>query len=234
MLAGAAAFLLDSRLIDAAEHAAATLLLAHGAGAPMDSPFMAAIATGLVRHGLRVVRFEFPYMAHSRATGRRRAPDRLPVLQQAFRDQVAIERQTTPSRPLFIGGKSMGGRVASLLVDALAAEPDGVRGCLCLGYPLHPPGRPQQRRSEHLRDLRTPTLILQGERDSFGTPEELRAEPLSSRIRIIAIPSGDHSFRPTRRSGLSEADNLAAAVDQAAAFLRGLLQDPAADSETLE
>jgi len=115
------------RLIDGSAAAAATVLLAHGACAPMDSPFMAAIATGLAQRGWRVVRFEFPYMARMRETGRRQGPDRLPVLQESFREQVGLEKTDKPDRPLFIGGKSMGGRIASLLVDALAAS-DGVTG----------------------------------------------------------------------------------------------------------
>jgi predicted alpha/beta-hydrolase family hydrolase len=206
------------RLIDGASTAPATLLLAHGAGAPMDSPFMAAIATGLAQRGWRVVRFEFPYMARARLTGRRGGPDRLPVLEQAFREQVALE---APDRPLLIGGKSLGGRVASLLVDGLAATAN-VRGCLCFGYPFHPPGRPQQLRTAHLETLRTPTLILQGERDSFGRREEVAAYPLAAAVQLAWLPAGDHSFRPTRSSGLSEADNLAAAVDHADGFSRRL------------
>jgi len=200
----------------------ATLLLAHGAGAPMDSPFMAAIAVGLGRRGWRVVRFEFPYMARRRATDRRQAPDRLPVLEEAFREQVRLERSAAPQQPLVVGGKSLGGRVASLLVDALAAS-EGVRGCLCFGYPFHPPGRPLQLRTGHLEALQTPTLILQGERDPFGRPEEVITYPLSSRVELEWIPSGDHSFKPTRASGLAEQDNWDRAVEAADRFLRRLL-----------
>jgi len=160
------------RLIDGPDGAPATVLLAHGAGAPMDSPFMAAIAGGLAQQGWRVVRFEFPYMARQRSLGRRQGPDRMPVLQEAFRQQVRLEQMENPDRPLILAGKSMGGRVASLLVDELAAS-DGVRGGLCLGYPFLPPGKPQQLRTEHLVSLQTPTLILQGERDSFGRREEV-------------------------------------------------------------
>jgi hypothetical protein len=210
------------RLIDGSGQAPATLLLAHGAGAPMDSPFMAAIATGLAERGWRVVRFEFPYMALVRGTGRRRAPDRLPVLQASFREQVRMERQAWPDRPLLLGGKSMGGRVASLLVDELAAS-DGVRGCLCLGYPFHPPGKPLQLRTAHLAGLHSPTLILQGERDPFGKPEEVGGYSLSPQVQVRWIASGDHSFKPSRRSGLDEAGNLAAAVGLAAAFLERIL-----------
>ena len=185
----------------------------------MDSPFMAAIAYGLAAAGWRVVRFEFGYMARMRETGRRQGPERMPVLQEAFRQQVRLETAAQPERPVFIGGKSMGGRVASLLVDELAAS-DGVRGCLCLGYPFHPPGKPLQLRTEHLAALNTPTLILQGERDTFGKRGEVEAYALSPGVQVEWIPSGDHSFKPTKSSGLSEAGNWATAVDRCDGFLR--------------
>ena len=207
------------RLIDGADDAMASVLLAHGAGAPMDSPFMAAIAGGLAQRGWCVVRFEFPYMARMRETGRRQGPDRMLLLQEAFREQVRLERATWPERPLFIGGKSMGGRVASLLIDELAAS-HGVRGCLCLGYPFHPPGKPLTLRTEHLASLQTPTLILQGERDTFGKREEVESYVLSPRVQVKWIPSGDHSFKPTKSSGFSEAENWATAVTCSDGFLR--------------
>ena len=155
----------------------------------MDSPFIAAMASGLAGTGWRVVRFEFPSMARMRQTGRRQGPSRMPVLQEAFRQQMQLEKTEQPDRPIFIGGKSMGGRVASLLVDELDSS-DGVRGCLCLGYPFHPPGKPLQLRTEHLAALRTPTLILQGERDSFGTREEVESYGLSTQIQLHWISSG--------------------------------------------
>jgi len=185
----------------------------------MDSPFMAAHASGLAGAGWRVVRFEFPYMARMRQTGRRQGPDRMPVLQDSFIQQVKLEKTEYPGRPMFIGGKSMGGRVASLLIDELAAS-DGVRGCLCLGYPFHAPGKPLQRRTEHLAALRTPTLIVQGERDSFGKQAEVESYALSTQIQLQWISSGDHSFKPTKSSGLSEAGNWAIAVDLCDGFLR--------------
>jgi predicted alpha/beta-hydrolase family hydrolase len=116
----------------------------------------------------------------------------------------------------------MGGRVASLLVDGLASS-DGVRGCLGLGYPFHPPGKPLQLRTEHLADLRTPTLILQGERDSLGRWEEVETYNLSTQVQVRWIPSGDHSFKPTKASGLVEAGNWATAVARADCFLNELL-----------
>jgi predicted alpha/beta-hydrolase family hydrolase len=112
--------------------------------------------------------------------------------------------------------------VASLLVDELASTA-GVRGCLCLGYPFHPPGKPQQTRTQHLAALRTPTLILQGERDTFGRPEEVATYALSPRVQLGWIADGDHSFVPSRRSGRSDGENWATAVAWSDAFLRGLV-----------
>ena len=206
---------LRSGLIDGPPDAAVTLVLAHGAGAPMDSPFMEAMAQGLAKGGSRVVRFEFPYMALRRVDGRQRAPDRLPRLLDAFREQVAMLQG---QGALFIGGKSMGGRIASLLVDELATQAH-VCGCLCLGYPFHPPGKPSQRRTQHLEALKTPTLILQGERDSFGNRGEVEAYNLSPAVEVQWITAGDHSFKPTRSSGLSEASNWSHAVELAGCFL---------------
>ena len=205
-------------MINGPATAPATLVLAHGAGAPMDSPFMEAIATGLAGLGWRVVRFEFPYMARQRLTGRKSAPDALPKLLESF---GAVVAEAAGPAPLIIGGKSLGGRVASLLVDELA--PRGVRGCLCLGYPFHPPGRPSQLRTNHLATLAAPTLILQGERDPFGRREEVDTYTLSPQLRVEWIPSGDHSFKPTRSSGRSETDNLGEAMRRANAFCRALL-----------
>lgn len=214
-------------LIHGPPTAPATLLLAHGAGAPMDSPFMNAIALGLAQRGWRVARFEFPYMARRRLTGRPSPPDGLPKLLESFRAAAlaaTTDRADGPS-PLFIGGKSLGGRVASLLVDALA--PTGVRGCFCLGFPFHPPGKPQLMRGQHLASLATPTLILQGERDPFGRREELATLPVSPSLRLEWLASGDHSFKPNRASGLSEADNWAEAVVAIDRFCKAVLADAA-------
>jgi predicted alpha/beta-hydrolase family hydrolase len=135
--------------------------LAHGAGAPMDSPFMNTIAAGLGAAGIRVARFEFPYMRRPRETGERRPPDREPALRQAWLEAIAA---LGGAERLVIGGKSMGGRMASLVADEAA-----VRGLVCLGYPFHPPGQPDRLRTAHLRELRTPTLIVQGTRDALGS-----------------------------------------------------------------
>jgi predicted alpha/beta-hydrolase family hydrolase len=190
------------------------LVLAHGASGAMDSPFMDRIAADVAAAGITVVRFEFPYMAARRQTGARRPPDREPVLRQTWLDVVAELRR---GKRLVIGGKSMGGRIASMVAD----EAD-VRGLVCLGYPFHPPGRPERLRTAHLEDLRTPTLILQGERDPFGPRPEVEAYSLSPAIRLEWLPDGDHSFKPRRGSGVSEADNLARASTAVVEFVRAV------------
>lgn len=190
--------------------------LAHGAGAPMDSPSLNALAAGLGAAGLRVARFEFPYMAARRTGGKRGAPDREPVLLDTWRaavDELRKGHQGT----LIVGGKSMGGRMASRIADEVEAD-----GLVCLGYPFHPPGRPEKLRTAHLETLRTPTLIVQGTRDPFGTPEDVAGYALSPAIRIVWIEDGDHSFVPRKSSGRTEKQNLAEAVDAVSGFVRSL------------
>ena len=200
-------------LIDGPKNATATVVLAHGAGATMDSPFMNTIADGLAQAHIGVVRFEFPYMRARRESGRRGAPDREPVLLDAWRGMVA--RLGAGGR-LVIGGKSMGGRIASMVADEV-----GARGLVCLGYPFHPPGRPVGLRTKHLETLRTPALIVQGTRDQFGQREEVAGYKLSPRIRITWIEDGDHSFKPRARSGRTEAQNLAQAIAAVSEFICG-------------
>lgn len=188
------------------------LLLAHGAGAGSDSPFLETIATGLAERGIYVGRFEFPYMKTQRKTGRRRPPDRQPTLEAAWRQ--AVERFDGAGR-LFIGGKSLGGRIASLLANEL--EPAGL---VCLGYPFHPAGKPDRLRVAHLAELTRPTLIVQGERDPFGSRDEVSGYRLSATIELHWLPDGDHSFRPRKSSGHTEEQHLASAVERVAEFVR--------------
>ncbi|MQX37588.1 alpha/beta family hydrolase [Roseospira navarrensis] len=190
------------------------LLLAHGAGAPMDSDWMAAVAGGLADAGVRVIRFEFPYMARRRDDGRRRPPDREPILLDTWRALIAAHG---PADRLVIGGKSMGGRMASLIADA-----EGVRGLVCLGYPFHPPGKPDRLRTAHLEGLRTPTLICQGTRDTLGGRTTVEAVALSASIRLCWLEDGDHGFKPRKASGHTEAAHLATAVAETAAFVHAL------------
>ncbi|MFL6258263.1 MAG: alpha/beta family hydrolase [Thermoanaerobaculia bacterium] len=191
-----------------------TVVLAHGAGAPMDSPFLNIVAAGLGAAGLRVARFEFPYMRRRREEGRRGAPDREPALRAAWKE--AIDALGGGER-LVIGGKSLGGRMASLVADET-----GARGLVCLGYPFHPPDKPERPRTAHLRELRTPTLIVQGTRDPFGTPEDVAGYELSPAIRVVWLEDGDHSFKPRASSGFKEKQHLESAVAAVVGFVRGL------------
>lgn len=188
------------------------LVLAHGAGAPMDSPFMDAISAALVTHKIKVVRFEFPYMHQRREDGKKRGPNPARILEAHFIDVLSQF-----NGPVFIGGKSMGGRMASHIADQVATA-----GLLCLGYPFHPPGRPEKLRTAHLAELKTPTLILHGERDPFGKPDEVREYVLSPSISIEWIPDGDHSFKPRKSSGRTLDENLCLAAQKMAAFIHNL------------
>ncbi len=179
----------------------------------MDSPFLEDLTAGFVQTGLRVARFEFPYMA-ARRDGSRRPPDREPVLRQTWHDVVSALAADVPRSRLAIGGKSMGGRIASLVADDLE-----VGALVCLGYPFHPPKQPARLRVAHLADLRTPTLIVQGERDAFGGRAEVAGYVLSPAIELAWCPDGDHSLVPRRASGHTAASNLALAVARVAAFL---------------
>jgi hypothetical protein len=168
--------------------AATVLVLAHGAGAGQDHPFMVAAARGLAARGVDVVTFDFPYMAQ-----RRRIPDRAPVLERRFREAADAARTWSSARRLCIGGKSMGGRMATHLG---AQGVEALQGIVVLGYPLHPPGKPEQKRMSHLPAITAPVLIVQGERDVFGTPEELTpvVETMPARVTLHVVPGADHSL----------------------------------------
>ncbi len=204
----------DGMLRDEPEGAVkATLVLAHGAGAPMDSPFMQEMALALCQRSVRVIRFEFPYMAGRRQGGTRRPPDPQVRLLEYWRQMYAeMRRQVTG--PLAIGGKSMGGRMASLLADEL-----GAAALVCLGYPFHPAGKPEKTRVEHLAALRTPTLIVQGERDALGNRDEVAQYLLASSIGLHWLPAADHDLKPLKRSGFTHEQHLQAAADAVANFI---------------
>ena len=202
-------------LIEGPAKARLTIVLAHGAGGPMDSPFMNTIARGLADAGLRVVRFEFPYMRSRRAAGKVGAPDREPLLLQAWRDVIG---DLGGGSHVVIGGKSLGGRIASMVADEME-----VRGLVCLGYPFHPPGKPERLRVKHLEAMRTPTLILQGARDPFGRREEVEKYKLAKAIHFVWMKDGDHSFKPRVSSGRTEAQNLGEAITGMIAFVQPLI-----------
>lgn len=191
-------------LIDGPAEARTAILLAHGAGAPMDSASMTAAATALAGAGFRVARFEFGYMA-ARRQGQRKPPPRAETVIPEYRAAVDALGATGP---LIIGGKSMGGRVASMVADELH-DAGRIAGLLCLGYPFHPPGKPTQLRTAHLADLKTPALICQGTRDEFGTRDEVAGYALSDRIELLWLEDGDHDLKPRKSvSGFTAADHL--------------------------
>jgi len=199
---------------DGPAHAATTIALAHGAGAPMDSGFMQVFAKRLAADGFRVARFEFPYMAERRTTGKKKPPNRLPQLMETWQTVIG---ELGPEN-LIIGGKSMGGRVASLVADDA-----GVKGLVCLGYPFHAPGKePGPNRLEHLETLKTPTLICQGTRDALGTQEDVAGYRLSPAVRLHWLDDGDHGFKPRKKSGRTEDQNWSQAIGAMADFIRGL------------
>jgi predicted alpha/beta-hydrolase family hydrolase len=194
-------------LFDGDDAAPVTILLAHGSGAPMDSPSMTATAKALAEAGLRVARFEFRYMA-ARRQGHRKPPPRAETVNPEYVQAIADLRARGVTGKLIIGGKSMGGRVASMVADAMYAQ-GGISGLVCLGYPFHPPDKPEQLRTKHLTGLRTPTLIFQGTRDEFGTRDEVAGYGLSDAIEVIWLEDGDHDLKPRKSvSGFSTADHL--------------------------
>lgn len=200
--------------------AKAVMILAHGAGAPMDSLFMELLAEALAGQGIESVRFEFPYMVKRREDGRKRPPDRQPALLAAFEDQVSLAREELGSQvPLLVGGKSMGGRMATLLAAGKFRDIDGVA---CYGYPFHPPGKLDRWRIEHLGEVAVPLLVVQGTRDPFGKPDELKAQgQIPGLTRLCWLDGGNHDFQPLARQPEQQADLIA----QAALLTRQFAED---------
>jgi predicted alpha/beta-hydrolase family hydrolase len=197
----------------------ATLVLAHGAGAPHTHPFMVGFGCGLAARGIDVVTFNFPYME-----ARRRVPDRPPVLEDCYLAAIAHVRalDRLASAPLFIGGKSMGGRMASHVAAHHPGTAGPLSGLVFLGYPLHPPGRPDERRDAHLASVAAPMLFVQGSRDAFGTPDELCAviDRLGRRAELLVVENGDHSFDVPRGGSVSHKDVYARTQDAVAEWVR--------------
>lgn len=192
-------------LFDGPEDARVTILLAHGAGAPMDSGSMNATVKAFAEAGFRVVRFEFGYMA-ARRDGHRKPPPKAETVMPEY--VTAVDDLGPTNGPLLIGGKSMGGRVASMVADALF-DAGRVAGLVCLGYPFHPPGRPAQLRTKHLVGLRAPALIVQGMRDEFGVPDEVKDYDLAKTIELHWVEDGDHDLKPRKSvTGIGAAEAL--------------------------
>lgn len=203
-------------LFSGPDNARWTVALAHGAGAGMETPFMTWFAEALAARGVRVARFEFPYMDARRQLGKKGPPDRTPVLIETW--QKVIE--SLPRERLVIGGKSMGGRIASMVADGAQ-----VKGLVCLGYPFHPVGKPHERRIDHLRTSTTPALVLQGTRDPFGNQDEVAAYGLSSAIKVHWLPDGDHDFKPRKASGRTQRDLWQEAISKIEEFLAARAND---------
>jgi uncharacterized protein len=217
--------MISSYLITPTETPIARLLLAHGAGAAMDSSFLEQMAALLAARHIETWRFEFPYMAARRTGGKKRPPPKAETLLDAYRAAAGDAHKGAPALPLLIGGKSMGGRIASMVADELSGA-GTTAGCVCLGYPFHPPNQPQTWRISHLTPMRAATLIVQGERDPFGTKAEIddlvARTPLSEHVRFAWIGDGDHDFGPRGGQGFTRKGNLAAAADAVAEFARTL------------
>ena len=191
-----------------------TLILAHGAGAPMDSDWMTGMAERLAARGINVLRFEFPYMAQRRLDGGKRPPNPQAKLLESWRE-VYREVRRHVTGPLAIGGKSMGGRMASLVADEL-----GVDRLVCLGYPFYAVGKPEKPRVAHLAQLHTPTLIVQGERDALGNRLTVETYPLAPTLELVWLAAADHDLKPLKVSGFTHEQHLERAADSLAGWLK--------------
>lgn len=206
-------------IVDGERDASWTFVFAHGSGAAMDTTFMTTIAEGLAARGICVARFEFDYMAGRRVGGSKRPPPKMPIVEEEFRGALA---ELQAEGRVVIGGKSMGGRVASLIGDEMYAA-GAVHGVLCLGFPFHPQGKPETLRTAHLEGLRVPTLICQGTRDPLGTRDEVAGYVLSDRIDVAWFEDGDHDLKPRKTvTGVSHEAQLAAVVETAANWIKAL------------
>jgi len=209
---------LPELLINGGDNPDKTIVLAHGAGAAMDSPFMEFFAENLAGGNFKVVRFEFPYMALRRQQGGKKPPDRAPVLMATW--HAVIDHLGRDN--LIIGGKSMGGRYASMTACEAEANGNPVTGVIALGYPFHAPGKPEKTRTEHLQNLQTPMLICQGTRDSLGSFEDVKNYHLGNSIQFNWLEDGDHGFKPRKKSGRTESQNWTEAIQAIQDFCHSL------------
>jgi predicted alpha/beta-hydrolase family hydrolase len=193
-----------------------TLILGHGAGADQTSSFMVTFATGLAARGIDTVTFNFLYTEHGR-----RVPDPNGRLEACWRAVIGAIRNTmSGGKKLAIGGKSMGGRIAS---QVAAAGLGDLAGLVFLGYPLHPPGRPDRLRAAHLSQVKAPMLFVQGSRDAFGTPDELRPIIEEPSADLYVVEGGDHSFKVPKRLGARQQDIYGAIQDRIGTWLRAAI-----------
>jgi len=200
-------------LWDGPEEAQNLFIFAHGAGAPMDTDFMNFFAFELAKNNIRVLRFEFPYMALRREGHGKRPPNTQKILFKSWCN-IIEECRSLFNGSIYIGGKSMGGRMASMIADQ-----QNVSGLICLGYPFYAPGKKDKPRIDHLQNLMTKTLILQGERDAMGSREIVETYKISNKISISWSPDGDHSLKPRKKSGFTEKDNFRSAFKSISQFI---------------
>jgi predicted alpha/beta-hydrolase family hydrolase len=196
------------------------LIIAHGAGADSQSDFMTDMASRIANEGIYVVRFDFPYMIKRQEDGKKRPPDRAPKLITAWQDIIA-----DLARPCVIGGKSMGGRIASMVANDKASENPAeldalIKGCASLGYPFHPPGKPEKQRTSHLETLRKPLLMVQGTRDTMGTKDDVAGYTLDQKIEFEWLEDGNHDLKPRKASGVTYEDHLDRTANAVAAFVK--------------
>lgn len=184
-------------------------LFAHGAGAPMDSDFMEAVAQGLGEHGIKVVRFEFPYMQERRETGKKRPPNRQPELLECFSQYVKQQQG-----PVYLMGKSMGGRMASILAAEHPELP--IQHVFALGYPFHPLNKLEKLRVDHLPDMTCDMTIFQGERDKMGDRDLVSALTLPTNVEIVWLEDGDHDLKPRVKSGFTHNQHIQAVINDIA------------------
>ena len=198
----------------------ASYIFAHGAGAPMDSDFMRSMTALLTAKGVRVIRFEFPYMSERRESGKRRPPNRQPELLECFGQVVELVSKHF-TEPLFIGGKSMGGRMATLLLTE-SPQQLSCKGVICFGYPFHPQGKPDKQRTVHFFNMSVPVLVIQGTRDALGSYEEVQGYGLPEVIQLDWLEDGDHDLKPRVKSGFKQYEHLQTAAVMAGVFISGI------------
>ncbi len=197
-------------------------ILAHGAGADMNSDFLTQVAEGLALKGIRVVRFNFPYMIKSAHDGKRRPPDRAPKLLAAYQDVIEKIMQQT-SKPLVIGGKSMGGRIATMLTEQLSLGENDILGTACIGFPFHAPKKESKDRLDYLVHITKPVLIFQGTRDVMGNKEEVteyqKLKRIDCAIKIYWLEDGDHDLKPRKASGFNHQQHINNTIEQLAEYV---------------
>ena len=201
-------------LFDGPEEADVTVLLAHGAGVAMDAPFMKTFAEGIAKGGHRVARFEFPYMQRQRVERKRFPPNNAAILIERY---LAVVGALGGGARLVIGGKSLGGRIATMIANQV-----GAKGVVCLGYPFHPTDKPDSVRIEYLQNIAAPTLILQGAEDPFGAPDEVADYDLPGNVKITWLDGGDHHLTTDGEDGASDAENWAEGASAISQFVAEL------------